>query len=355
MLFRSLRWLLALGALALLIFSPTAGAATFGADLNNPVTNTVTCGQGAPPLFFTDIGSPSCLWFSGAPGAVFYAPDNGTITTVRVKVGATTGPMQIVVMRSIYQNKAGDPGHPYFACCFVQEYGPTFTPTANAITSVATNLPMVEQPTPGPDDFTTNAAGDFLALSVLDPNVPIPMFIDNSSGASGFYPAPTAGTFPAPSPTPLFPSTDLPAGQMSMSADLQTGAPTPCPTPTPGPLPTPTPLLIPQLKLPKLTIPVNGGTATVPIQCLVVNCNGNIVLQNAKRAGLASVSRKSKTVSYGTAKFSLKAGSTGKVKIKLNAAGKKLLKAHKKVKVWANLSFTSGGGAAKSVHITLKR
>ena len=43
------------------------------------------------------------------------------------------------------------------------------------------------------------------------------------------------------------------------------------------------------------------------------------------------------------------------MKVKLNAAGRKLVKAHKQVKVWANVTFTAGGGKAKSARVTLKR
>lgn len=340
-----------------------ASAAAFGSTLANAPNATLTCEQGVPPLFITGVGSPSCLWFSGSPTP--YAPASGTVTAVHVRVGAVTGPMQVVVMRSLYQNKAGDPGHPYFACCFVERYGPTFTPQANTVTTVATNLPMTEEPTPGPEDFSTNAAGDFLALSVLAPNVPIPVFVNNADTDSGFYPAPTEATFPAPSPNPLFPSTDLAgtgSGEVLLGADLDTGGGAPGGAPTPGPAPAPiaAPAPVPAIGLPKLTIPVKNGTATVPIQCLVVNCAGVLSLQSAQLAGAASAAskkhaRKPKLVSYGSASFSLKAGATGKVKVKLNVAGRKLLKGRTRAKVWANVRFTKGGGRPKSTRVTLKR
>ncbi len=353
-----------IGALAIAASIPAgAGAATFGADLSQAANNTTTCGAGIPSLFIP--GSTSCMYFSGLPGPTFYAPASGTVTAVRVKVGPTTGPMQIVVMRSLYQNKAGDPGHPYFACCFVERYGPVFEPGPNAVTTVPTDLPMTEEPTPGPEDFTTNAAGDFLALSVLAPSVPFPMFIDNQSADSGFYPAPTPQSVSAPSPNPVFPSTDLPAGQVLINADLSTngggggggdggggGGVVPG---AGGARP-----VVPTLGLPRLTIPVRGNTATVPIQCLVVSCAGLLALQSAPQAGLgrAASGKKNKkptVVSYGTARFSLKAGATGNIKVKLNPAGRQLLKAHKKVKVWANVRLSSGRGSGKSVHVTLKR
>lgn len=350
-----------------------AAAATFGADLNNAPNNTTTCGQGAPPLYLYFVGSPSCMYFSGAPGPTPYAPASGTVTAVRVRVGPVTGPMQVVVLRSLYQNNAGDPGHPYFACCFVEHYGPVFEPQANAISTVQTSLSMTEEPTPASNDFTTNAAGDFLALSVLAPNVPVPLFIDNQSGDSGFYPAPSQQTTPAPAQNPTFASTDFFAGQVLINADLDTGggagggapaggggggAPAGggggAPAGGGGPPP-----VVPQFALPKLTIPVNGSTATLPVQCLLADCNGTLALQNARLAGAARVARskakKPKLISYGKVAFSLKAGATGKVSVKLNGAGRALFKHGKKTaKVWANLSFSSGGGSPKSVRVTLR-
>ncbi|MGH2878601.1 MAG: hypothetical protein ACRDK4_03205 [Solirubrobacteraceae bacterium] len=332
----------------------SAGAATFGADLGNAPNNTVTCGQGVAPFV---MGTASCMYFSGAPGPSPYAPQSGTVTAVRVRVGPVTGPMQIVVLRSLYQNKLGDPGHPYFACCFVERYGPVFEPQANAVTTVQTSLPMTEEPTPAPDDFTTNAAGDFLALSVLSPNVPVPMFLDGQSGDSGFYPAPTPQTVTAPAQNPIFQTADFIAGQVLINADLDTGGgvagggggngngngngggQT----------------AIPAITFPKRTFPVKGNAIGVPIQCLVVNCAGTLALQNAQQAGLARLAgKKTTTVSYGSAGFSIKAGKTATVKVKLNAAGRKLVKRHKNTKVWVNGRFSAGGGKPLSVRVTLK-
>ncbi len=349
-------------ALMALAFAPTAAcAATFGADLNQPANNTSTCGEGFAPF---KLHYASCTWNSGGPGPTFYAPAPGTVTAVRVKVGAVTGPMQVIVVRSLYQNKAGDPGHPYFACCFVERYGPVFTPQSNAITTVAVSLPMIEEATPPPDDTTTNAAGDQLALSVLSDNVPVPAFVDHASGIAAFYPAPTEATNPAPTPNPILPTT-LFGGQVLMNADLDTGAgaaPAGGPSAPPPATGVPLPAIsrLPAVTLPKLTIPVRGNAATVPIQCLVVDCAGLLNLQSAQLAGAAQAAakkkaKKPKVLSYGTASFSIKAGTTGKVKVKLNAAGRRLVKAHKKSKVWANVRFSSGGGRPTSTHLTLKR
>ncbi|HXD55223.1 MAG TPA: hypothetical protein VN618_10760 [Solirubrobacteraceae bacterium] len=274
---------------------------------------------------------------------------------MRVRVGPVTGPMQVLVMRSLYQNKAGDPGHPYFACCFVERYGPVFTPAANAVTSEPVDLPMTEEPVPPPEDFTTNAAGDFLALSVLSPEVPIPVIVDHSSGDSGFYPAVTEAGTPAPSPNPVFQSIDFFYGQVAMSADLQTGGGGGPTGPPAGPAPTPptAPAATPRLTLPA-GVPLRGNTATFPVQCLVAECRGVLSLANRGPAG-AAAARRARTVSYGTAAFQLKAGRKGNVKIKLNGAGRALF-AHgrRRASVWANVTFAAGG-SPYSRRVTLRR
>ena len=163
---RRLPHLLALGLVALAVLPAPAGAATFGADLSQPVSTTATCANS----FFAS----SCLGYAVTPTS--YAPASGVVSAVRVKTGdAPQGPMQVVVLRSYYQNNLQDPGHPNFFCCFLQEYGPTFTPARNAVTTVPVTLGMVEDPTPGPNDGNTVAKGDFLGLSVLAGDAPIPV------------------------------------------------------------------------------------------------------------------------------------------------------------------------------------
>ena len=310
----------ALSAAAL--FAPDAGAVTFGADLGAPVNNTVTCGSA--------FGTSSCTMYSGAPGPAFYAPAGGTVTTVRVKTGDfAQGPMQIVVLRSLYQNHAGDPGHPYFACCFVEQYGPTFTPNRNGVTAVPTSLPMVEDPTPPPDDTTTNARGDFLALSVLAGNVPIPANIDNSSGYAFYAPAPNPQSTPAPSPNPIFATTDGFGSHVMMNADLDTGGGgaggggggggaggggagdvRPLTFPTGGQL--------------------LGTTAAVPLACaLATACNGRVELSDGAVVLRIAAKKAKKPKVYGSSSFSIPAGKTKSVKVKLNAAGRKRLGRHK--------------------------
>jgi hypothetical protein len=320
----------------------SASAATFGADLSAPADNTATCGQ----VFF---GAGSCVFFSGAPGPSFYAPASGTVTAVRVKTAnVPQAPMQIVVLRSLYQNKAGDPGHPYFACCFVERYGPTFTPGAGTVTTVPASLPMVEDPTPPPDDTTTNARGDFLALSVLAPNVPIPLTSAGSGSYVGSAPAPDPGSTPAPSPNPYSGqvSTSGFGGHLLVNADIDTDA---------GALPgggggggtvPGAPLTLPargQLR---------GNTAALPLACILTTaCDG--VLRLTDRAPAATAARKkAKPRALGSARFSIPAGKTATVKVKLNRAGRKLARRHKTLRVVAT---AKAGGQTVTKRLKLKR
>src|SRR4051794_13606925 len=131
-------------ALALcLLVVPTAAAKKFGSNLRQSANNRATCAQ--------SFAQSSCMAYGLTPSG--YAPFTGVLQSVRVKTGnVRQGPMQIVILRSYYQNNPGDPGHPNYICCFVQRYGPVFTPRAGGITKVNTTIGMVEQPTPPPDD-----------------------------------------------------------------------------------------------------------------------------------------------------------------------------------------------------------
>lgn len=363
------------------IVPASAGAVTFGADLNQPVNlPVITCGAGVPNqflgIFWPETGRSSCLWSSVAIGSTqaLTPPSGGTITTVRVRAGATTGRMQVDVVRFLTHNTA-TPGHPEVACCFLEKYGPVFTPQANAITTVPTNLPVQEDAFPGPGDLTTIAANDQLALAVLEPNVPVPVFATQNGQADlnvlsyAWYPAPTPPEVPEPGFNPIGGYADLSGFQVLMNADLDTGggggggaggAPAGG-APGGGGAP-PTPLALPAIGLPAKTIPVRGNTATVPVQCLVVDCTGLLTLQNAQQAGLARVAShakpkqhsKPKAVTYGSARFSVPAGKTAKIKVKLGAGARKLLKRRHSLKVWANVTFTAGGGKPYSVAVTLK-
>jgi hypothetical protein len=279
---------------------------------------------------------------------------------VRVKVGTTTGQMRVNVIRFLFQ-QTGDNAHPISAGPFLEAYGPEFTPAANAVTTVPTSLAMQEDPSPAPGDTHTIQVIDALALEVESSTVPIPIFGDPGVLTYPIYPGPTGANVPAPSPNALTSYTSISYGVL-MNADLSPGTavapqpqpPAPAPGPAPGPLAPVTPAPLPTVKLPASTLPVRNGVAPLTLLCQVVDCSGRVTLAPAAATARAAAKRK-QAVTYGTAAFKAKAGKKAKVRIKLNTAGRALLKHRKSVKVQAKVTFTAGGGKAQSFRVTLKR
>lgn len=369
---RPARWLGALttAIVVALCGGQSAGAdvVTFGSNLQMPANAApLVCEKGVLNQYLGQFligpSGGSCMWSSvviGSPAESLTAPTSGTVTAVRVRTGASTGPMQVNIVRFLFR-QTGNPGAPELACCFVEEYGPVFTPAANTITTVPTNLPVKVELTPPPSDITTIAATDQLALSSLDPSVQVPLFAtkngenDLSVLSYAWYPAPTVSGVPAPSPNPIPGFADLSGFKVLMNADLSTGIP----APAGGELPIgreSVPGAAPTVTLPKSTIPVRRGTVAVPIECGVLDCSGRIDLQSSPAGKLASVAkRKAATVrTFGSARFSLKAGKGSNVKVKLNAAGRRLVGTHGRAKVWANVHLANGG-ILSSKRLTLKR
>lgn len=172
-----------LALLVLLAAAPSSASAatTFGANLNRVPDNPYTCGS---------FGFQSCSWESIqlATGESGFPPvGTGRISRVHVRVGNVTGPMQIVVEEALRQDNPADPGHPTYACCKAINVSQVFTPAPNAITTVPVNLPVRQDAAPDPN--TGYYVDDHLALSVLDPNVPIPASSDPNASMSGWFPA----------------------------------------------------------------------------------------------------------------------------------------------------------------------
>jgi hypothetical protein len=143
------RLALAVAVLAVCALPASASASTtFGANLNRVPNNTSTCGS-FDNGFYDPATFNSCSWdFNDlATGESVFPPiGQGVISRVRVRVGPTTGPMQVVVEQALRQDIAPDPASGYY----------------------------VDQ---------------HLALSVLARNVPIPASTDSNSYLTGWFPA----------------------------------------------------------------------------------------------------------------------------------------------------------------------
>ncbi len=372
MLLRSLHhWrLIPMIAAGSLLLPASAGAATiqFGTNLDVVTANdhpSTTCAGGTWWYITGNIlpstSTGSCQFtasgFAGGTTFGLAAPANGTATAARIKVGATTGPMRINVVRTLFQ-QTGNAASPLPSTPFLQAYGPTFTPAANAITTVPLNLPMQAQPTPAVSDTTTVAGTDWLALEILSPSVPVPLV--PSAGAVFFaaFPGPTASNVPAPSATPL-PNYGQIGYVLAMNADLTTSsAPAPTPTPSVNPSPAPggaqPPAAGAKVGLARQVAAVAGGRAALELLCEVQDCTGLVTLNRTTGGGKKAAAPAASTTSLGKARFSGKAGQKVKVRVKLNSRGKALLKRSRKAKVQATVAL-DGGAQPTTLSVTLRR
>lgn len=322
-------------ALAALLPAQASATVTFGANLNQvPADNIVDCTTLPPwgvPTFAT-----SCTWYSTVSEAQndIVPLGVGVITRARVRVGAVTGPMQFVIGRAqVDKNK--EIGH-QLLCCVWRTAGPVFTPGPNAVTAVTLNAP-VQRVT----DFESKQdLFDNLALSVLAPGVPIPAApvapgaLNITSTAGACWPAVQQGN-----------SYCMPGGPgryvVLFNADWEYNPAGPRGNPA--------------VNLAKEFAWVRRNAARVVLSCLLAKCDGQLQLQNAKAPGAAAAAAR-KTVTYGTARFTIAAGKTKTVEVKLNTAGRALLAKKRKVQVWANSVLGSGASKqVRSAKLTLKR
>lgn len=339
-------------AAAIIAMPASASALTFGADLSGPPVQTPTCPQIAAAVAVLPPASPSCMvTFLGTSPATLSPPGSGTVTAVRVRAGANPGPMRINVVRFLFQ-QTGDPARPSSAGPFLEAYGPQFTPAANAVTTVPTSLAMTVTGTPDPSDLKTVQVIDFLALEILGSNIGVPLYKVDGALTYPVFPGPTGQSLAAPSPNALTSFTTAGAG-VGMSADFEpSGNPNVTPTPptspgTGGQATGPTTLITPKLLLPATTARLRDGGVSLPITCQGADCAG--LIQLLSRGGAAA------TTTYGSAKFTLKAGAKKQVRIKLNAKGRALVKRRKKVTFTAKVTFSKGGGATQRFTVTVKR
>ncbi len=222
------------------LVAPAADAATvtIGATLDlitAPNSSpTKTCADGTwwyaeQGIFLGNIVPPgdrgSCQFTASGfyNGAVFglSTPVTGTAKVARIKVGAITGPMRINVVRTLFQ-QSGVVASPNSTTPYLQQYGPIFTPTANAVTEVPLNLPLRSQATPDPSDTGTVAGTDWLAIEVLSPNVPVPLVPYPNGTFFAAFPGPTAVNFPRPART-RSPNYGQLGYVVAMNADIDTG------------------------------------------------------------------------------------------------------------------------------------
>lgn len=342
---------LAAGALA----AAPAGATTFGADLSLPANGTRTCAQGLFPDPFMasvlGVSFPSCTWWSAGSmtpgvGDALVPRGGGVLRRVRVKVGPVTGRMQVLVLRQRRQLNVGTA-----ACCFYVASTPVFTPAANGVTEIETNIPVRNDldPASGVENF------DLIALSSLDPGVPVPSWL----GGSGYDGGAIGGVFPHWEPgTEQRPDYGVvTAGQVLINGDVDpvpttTGLPprggTTTPEGTQGPQRDPAgppPVALDATRAPRVRS--GGRRAELPLRCaLDRRCRGTVRLES--RAGGGTGAR-----AYGRARFSIPAGATRPVTVSLGDPARATLRRGRDLVAYANV--TVEGRRYAGARVTLGR
>lgn len=222
------------------------GPVTFGASLSQAPNVNFDC---SVIPYATPMKAPgsSCTWgtplfdVSNSAAGGLEVPGNGTVYQVKLRVGASTGPMEIVVLRTLFNPDDLSSNH----CCVEVAKSSEFTPVANGITTLNVDLPV------GLGQESENGATvdylDSLGLSILEDGVTVPAIDKTSLAASEQDPV---DTFNAPALTlgqsqlagdpdgyeldmqaTWYPAGQSPAGQSPPGAGTTTGT-TPTPTGT---------------------------------------------------------------------------------------------------------------------------
>jgi hypothetical protein len=132
---------------ALLITSSPAVAApnhpvTIGANLKQAPNVKFDCS--VIPFEFSPFGAggPSCAWGNPVvPGTTeggLDVPGTGKISRVKLRIGSTTGRMQLVILRTLFNPDNLSDNF----CCVVVARSSVFTPVRNGITTLNVTLPV---------------------------------------------------------------------------------------------------------------------------------------------------------------------------------------------------------------------
>lgn len=346
----------AIAALCLLGTGTAAAAtATFGANLARTPDNTETC---VGPNMQLIVQAATCTVEStnivtGESG--FPPKGEGIVSNVRIRVGPRTGPMQIVLEQALREPNPFEPGKPNYACCTMIAASPVFTPAANAITTVPVNFRVLQSITPDPNGYYID---QHLALSVLDPTVPIPASRNPNAFIGAWVPAWSRIGEQRVGPAGSFLNADV-----LINADWD---------PVPGGGEGAGVGTSSVLQVPRRVRPVRNDRTFIPLVCgLDRACAGRLLLQSRQGAGgaaarvsaLAGASanakkkgkkgKKRRTITYASVKFRIPAGKRKSIRAQLRKAGKRLMKKHKRAKVWLNVRMR--GAEVDPVKLTLKR
>lgn len=335
--------------------SADASAVTIGTDLSRAPNATYGC-EAMPGSdmfggrFFYPTGAASCTYLAVPAGGAEIPQatvGGGVLTSVSVRVGGTTGPMQATILQATRSSYG-------FQCCHFAGASGVFTPAANTVTTVPVRLPMRNDLNPSFGETV-----DYLALTVLAPGVPIPME-DLGGGsapmASGFFPHVSDGQSRVDGAglgglVPLIRGEFQPtcAGRAAAAGAVFGRAATASfkPAERQNTLRTAADCVT-ALTAAGNRAKLRAGRARFNATCNVAfGCNGVARLQTKSGSGATLAS----------ANVQIGAGQTAALSPRLTAKGRRLMLGKRKRKLWLNatLSDTSGTKYVISSRVTLKR
>lgn len=299
-----------------------ASPVTFGASLTQAPDVSFDC---SVIPYATPIRSPgtSCTWgtplfdVSNSSAGGLDVPGNGNVYQVKLRVGASTGPMRLVVLRTLFDPNDLSSNH----CCVDVAQSSVFTPVVNGITTLNVDLPVGEG-----QESNNGASVDFLdqiGLSILEDGVAIPAIDLTSLQATEHQPV---VNFNAPAMT--LGESQLAGDPDGYELDMQaTWYPT-------GQSPA-------TVVFPTQADSVTRSNALIHVGCHNAPCNGTVTVTGPPVATKAAVVAKaSKPVTYASGTFKLAAGASSKVPAKLTSKGRALARKHKKLKVKITVKLT---------------
>jgi hypothetical protein len=352
------RGLLLLAALASLLAAAAApaGAVTVGANLSRPANAAYGC-ETLPTVgpfgerFFLPSRATSCTYVAtgslGNVAEIAQTPfGGGLVVQVAVRTGPVVGPMQATVSRAMRSTtpRLG------FACCFFAGASQVFTPAPNAVTGIRVRIPVRADINPQVGETV-----DYLGITVLAPNVPIPAHELGSPGNLGNPGA--LGFFPHLQPRdavsgrvdgagiggvqPLLRAEVLPfcGARAARSTRARASANEGC-----APL------------LGVASARVRGGRVALLLLCNAPqDCVGRILLQSARGRRGASASARRGPVTYAAARVTIPSGGSKRVRPKLTEAGRRLLRGRSRARAWANVRLSGGDNpAVESLRVTVR-
>ena len=344
---------IAVAAVAMLSAAEHAGAQTIGANFNRPANVQYGC-ELVPSVTFDGFrqffpsGVSTCTYLPSIAFGNFSestaAPSGlSVVTRIQVKTGPRVGPMRAAIIRQLGSTTVG------LTCCHFAGQSQVFTPRRNGVTSVPVRLPLESSIDPA-NGISTQ---DYVGLTVLAPNVPIPghepggvvtNLSPNNPNAGGFFPhiGPNSG--------PRVDQNGIGGLQILIRATLSRICGTGAAAGT-AEVPSDGASASANGCSPALAVGVgnrSGSSLRIPLTCNIslLPCSGRVQLQSRSNPN-AFDAAKSKRATYASGKVKVGTGKRKTVKLKLTKQGKKLLKRKKKVRVWANVTF--GKGAQKVI------